>query len=819
MAIDMIARALSLMNAGITEVSSVNGRFGVVSLTKDDVNLSNVTNDSQVKRTEMGIANGVETLNVSGKLSHMPTSSDIGLGNVTNDAQIPLSQKGASNGVVPLNANGKVDLTYLTINGAKILGVTNTAARLALALCSDFMVAIEADTKNAYGINANLDPSISANWLSMGNVSSQVVSVNGKTGVVTLAKTDIGLDQVNNTSDANKPISTATQTALNNKLNIADSSTVLDWSASTVVRLGEVRKCTTSYGSFLIGQFIRSLSARTTGTTFGSTESAYWESLGSSGSGINTIQTLNVDGSPNAWFTTLEVDSSSSTRTITLLTASGNTGKLIEIKKVDNSSNVVCIKPYGSELLEGSTNPVYLCNKGESVVIRSDGYNDIIVADNRTTVFTQASYYYGAPTQGTVSTISDITPITLNFAGSDISLSDNNFTLKAGKTYLLEAYFMADFGAANGEIRINWADVSNVILGAQTVLRPTTYTYNCGTLNCTSHIITTTVDTIVKLRITTIVGTNTIYGAGMSRIKISVLSQSAPVINTMDYLNVARITSDVTGMGQNSDLIFNSIVSGNIPYNTTTGVATLSAGKTYELIGEPAFTSYSDATGGFNTIDWVDATTNVSLLPNFQSVGILVPSTRTVPECDNIEIHAIYTPTTNQTVKLRIILSYCTSTFRSNNGSKAIIRQIGSSAVNAVSLMTQVANLMYPVGHIEITENSANPSTYLGFGTWVQYGSGRVLIGAGTGTDTNGTQRAFSTTTTGGEYTHQLTIAEMPQHRHSFQNHSYTQSCGSGGNNAADETTGTDYTSYEGGNGYHSIIQPYITVYMWKRTA
>jgi hypothetical protein len=44
-----------------------------------------------------------------------------------------------------------------------------------------------------------------------------VTSVAGKTGVVTLVKGDVGLGNVDNTSDANKPVSTATQTALNLK--------------------------------------------------------------------------------------------------------------------------------------------------------------------------------------------------------------------------------------------------------------------------------------------------------------------------------------------------------------------------------------------------------------------------------------------------------------------------------------------------------------------------------------------------------------------------------------------------------------------------
>lgn len=44
-----------------------------------------------------------------------------------------------------------------------------------------------------------------------------VTSVAGKTGAVVLAKADVGLTNVDNTSDANKPISTATQTALSAK--------------------------------------------------------------------------------------------------------------------------------------------------------------------------------------------------------------------------------------------------------------------------------------------------------------------------------------------------------------------------------------------------------------------------------------------------------------------------------------------------------------------------------------------------------------------------------------------------------------------------
>ena len=51
-----------------------------------------------------------------------------------------------------------------------------------------------------------------------GGSTSGVSSVAGKSGDVTLTKNDVGLSNVNNTSDINKPISTDQQTALNSKV-------------------------------------------------------------------------------------------------------------------------------------------------------------------------------------------------------------------------------------------------------------------------------------------------------------------------------------------------------------------------------------------------------------------------------------------------------------------------------------------------------------------------------------------------------------------------------------------------------------------------
>ena len=59
-------------------VTSVNGKTGAVTLTKSDIELGNVTNDAQVKRSEMGVAGGVATLDDTGKVptSQLPSYVD-----------------------------------------------------------------------------------------------------------------------------------------------------------------------------------------------------------------------------------------------------------------------------------------------------------------------------------------------------------------------------------------------------------------------------------------------------------------------------------------------------------------------------------------------------------------------------------------------------------------------------------------------------------------------------------------------------------------------------------------------------------------------
>ena len=127
----------------------------------------------------------------------------------------------------------------------------------------------------------------------------------------------------------------------------------------------------------------------------------------------------------------------------------------------------------------------------------------------------------------------------------------------------------------------------------------------------------------------------------------------------------------------------------------------------------------------------------------------------------------------------------------------------------------------YPVGSIYMNcSNATNPGTLLGFGTWSAFGEGRVLIGI----DSSDTD--FDTAEeTGGSKTHTLTEAQLPSHRHTIGSNDSTAGFGGAAGNVEfvqDAGTGIGNavnTSFTGGGDAHSIVSPYIVVYMWKRTA
>lgn len=169
--------------------------------------------------------------------------------------------------------------------------------------------------------------------------------------------------------------------------------------------------------------------------------------------------------------------------------------------------------------------------------------------------------------------------------------------------------------------------------------------------------------------------------------------------------------------------------------------------------------------------------------------------------------------------------------------------------VNVVAVLMKV----YPIGCIYTSTVSTNPATVFGFGTWVAFGSGKVLVGL------NGSDADFDTSEeTGGAKTATLSGANLPAHAHTVNPPSTTsygvsnQTMTTGSKEAlaylgsgshitvvrpvgygsdgdvnlydAQHTHNIDIPEFNSGNGpgsatAFSVMNPYIVVYFYKRTA
>jgi hypothetical protein len=165
-------------------------------------------------------------------------------------------------------------------------------------------------------------------------------------------------------------------------------------------------------------------------------------------------------------------------------------------------------------------------------------------------------------------------------------------------------------------------------------------------------------------------------------------------------------------------------------------------------------------------------------------------------------------------------------------GTIATTQSNGSNTTTiATTAFVQAAiALLYPVGSIYTNASvSTNPATLLGFGTWTAFAAGRVMVGF------NSSNALFDTAEeTGGSadaivvsHTHTATVTD-PGHLHTYERVSGSAGAAGGGASVIDQyplantstaTTGiTVSNSSTGSSGTNANYQPYITVYMWKRT-
>jgi hypothetical protein len=205
--------------------------------------------------------------------------------------------------------------------------------------------------------------------------------------------------------------------------------------------------------------------------------------------------------------------------------------------------------------------------------------------------------------------------------------------------------------------------------------------------------------------------------------------------------------------------------------------------------------------------------------------GITVPTGARVP---------VYVDGTNVVLQQDFIPSVVT----------AVTQTFGdSSTLLATTAFVQAAMAaLHPVGSIYINAtNATNPGTLLGFGTWTAFGAGRVPVGfdAGNVLFDTAEETGGSADATLPSHTHTATVTD-PEHQHyppsglstpyltnPFSGDGDVDSSTTTGPSERNATTGLSATavtgitvanSTEGASATNANYQPYITVFMWKRT-
>jgi hypothetical protein len=163
-------------------------------------------------------------------------------------------------------------------------------------------------------------------------------------------------------------------------------------------------------------------------------------------------------------------------------------------------------------------------------------------------------------------------------------------------------------------------------------------------------------------------------GYDWDKIMYKMVAGNLPITGqTVDYVSVSRTGSDQT-VNTNSTIVFNTINGGNIPYNTSNGLFSLTAGKTYKLIGGVSLSNGNTVAKEVNIV-WKNAAGEV-----LGTKGELLSPSAAVDASGNGIAYAIYTPSSNTTVSLNVNYS-STNTILWQNFTFASIEQIGSSAI------------------------------------------------------------------------------------------------------------------------------------------
>ena len=314
--------------------------------------------------------------------------------------------------------------------------------------------------------------------------------------------------------------------------------------------------------------------------------------------------------------------------------------------------------------------------------------------------------------QASVAKNADINFNVTTATNGGIAFSSNIFTLIAGKTYLLEATLCTNtFTSTGAFIWYSWVDATTnaqldtsngaaTSTGSSGVSVPATWAANDNYSSSARLIYTPNTNQTVKLRATDGSGTCTVLAIG-TRATITQLNPSIAVQATAtgtvnnQYSSVTLTSNQVIGSpGTPTNIVFQS-ATGTVPYNTSTGVWTLTSGVTYNLTAVLAVTGASNYLG----YQWVDSVSGTALST---ALGFATLATTQV---SSVPLSIVYTPNTNQTIALRNVNGQYASVIA--NYSWATVTQINQAfALNALDTISTTGNVSVG-GNLAVTGNIA----------------------------------------------------------------------------------------------------------------